>query len=100
MPRAGFTHTLVADTADSYQRIAPSSETTITFEKDCVAVILAAETAAVFVQFDGTAASATNGVPITAGAQPCYIPLGRFSNSAAALRAFSATGVLHCLQLA
>lgn len=30
MPRAGPSHTLVADTADAYQRITPSSETTIT----------------------------------------------------------------------
>ena len=100
MPRAGYTHVLTDIVADAYQRITPSTEIVTTLHKNCVAVILAAETANVFVTFDDSAASGTNGLPIIFGAQPIYIPLGRLANSASSLRAFSATGILHILQLA
>ena len=100
MPRSGYTHTLVANTANAYQRLTPSAEATVTLEKDCNAIMLAAETAAVFVTFDDTVASATNGIPIVAAAQPVYIPLGRVACVNDHLRAISATGVLHIIQLA
>ena len=100
MPRAGFTHVLPAIIADVYQRISPSSDTAVALQRECVALILAAETATVFVTFDDTTASATNGLPIISGAQPVYIPLGRIACTNGNLHAFSATGALHILQLA
>jgi len=100
VPRSGFTHVLPAAIANVYQRISPSSETTVTLERDCVALILAAETATCYVTFDDTVASATNGLPVLQAAQPIYIPLGRVACTNAHLRAFSATGALHILQLA
>lgn len=100
MPRAGYTHTLATPYADAYQRITSGGvEQVVTLADNCNSVILAAETAAVFVSFDGTAATATNGIPIISGAQPVYIPLGKNAHSSGQLRIFSATGILGLLQL-
>lgn len=103
MPRAGYTHILANTSSagfdDAYQRISAPNNQAIALPPNCTSMILAAETAAVFVTFDDTAASATNGLPIISGAQPVYIPLGKNAHSSGQIRAFSATGVLHVLLL-
>lgn len=102
MPRSGTTHVLARAAGGSdnaYSRKTPSVEATVTLNGDCNALMLAAETAAVFVTFDDTTASATNGLPIIAGAQALYIPLGKYGHTSGKIHIFSATGVLHILQL-
>jgi hypothetical protein len=98
--RSGFTHTLATPYADAYQRITSGgADTPLVLAPNCNAVILSAETATVFVTFDDTVGSATNGLPIISGAQPVYIPLGKTAHESGGLHIFSATGILHVIQL-
>ena len=101
MPRAGHTHTLVADTPAAQQQLNVNTEQTLVLEKDCVAVLLGARgTGAVNVTFDNSVASSVNGLPIACGSAPIFIPLGRLCNSAQALRAFGTGNFLDVVQLA
>jgi len=102
MPRPGHTHTLVASTANAYQRIGVDTAQTITLERDCVALLLAAEGQKIYIQFDDSTPSATNGLPVVAAAQPIYAPLGRLANANSTLKAIGAIagGFLHVTQLA
>jgi len=100
MPRAGYTHVLAGDVADAQQQLATGA--TLTLEPTCTAVILGARTQNMFVTFDDSAPSASNGLVIVAGAQPVYIPLGYFAHASHNLKVVesAATGALDVLQLA
>lgn len=72
---------------------------TVTLEATCTAVLLSATTANVVVTFDNTTPTATNGIPIIAGAQPVLIPIGYHGHSSHNIKA-AAGGVLDVVQLA
>lgn len=75
---------------------------TITLEGNCAAVVVDAKTNVGFLTFNGSTPSATNGLPIVAGAQPVMIPLGFFSHAGHAVKwASSVAGnsVLDLLQV-
>lgn len=82
--------------ASGYTRTAVDTAQAITMNRNTTAVLLAATSQTVFVTFDGTTPTATNGIPIIAGAQPVLIPLaGSLSGIGAA-----AGGFLHVQQIA
>jgi len=99
MPRAGYTHVLATPFADAHQQVGTASSTVLA--STCVAVILSARTQNMFVTFDNTVPSASNGIVIIATAQPVYIPLGYYAHVDHILRAVeqTATGLLDILQL-
>ena len=102
MPRAGYTHVLAGDVADAQQQLAVDTTQTLTLEPTCTAVMLGARAQSVWVTFDDTTPSATNGIAIVAGAQPVYIPLGYYAHANHNLKALGALagGFLDVLQLA
>lgn len=97
MPRQYETHMLPA--ASPHTQAATASSTLL--QRDCVAVILDARAQNMFVTFDGTVPSATNGIVIIASSQPVYIPLGYHAHAQHLIRAVeaAATGFLDILQL-
>ena len=100
MARSNETHFLADPTADAHQQVATGSSTVLA--RSCVALILNARGQNMFVTFDNTAPSATNGIVIVAGSQPIYIPLGYHAENSHIIRAVeqAATGFLDILQLA
>jgi len=100
MARSYETHFLASPVADAHQQVATASSTVLA--GNCVAVILDARTQDMFVTFDNTAPSATNGIVVKAGAQPLYVPLGYHAHVDHIIRAVeaAATGFLDILQLA
>lgn len=77
-----------------YQRLTPTVSTALTVPAGARYAMLNVETASVYMKDDGTAASATSGVAITAGTNYWYT--GKLS----AVRVFSATGILNVLYYA
>ena len=102
MARNFESHVLVSPTANAQQQAGVDTAQTILLEKTCVAVVLGARTQSVSVTFDDTVPSATNGLVITAGAQPVYIPVGFHGAVNGNLKAIglAAGGFLDVLQLA
>ncbi len=98
--RASEAHTLVTPVADAHQQVGTGTSTVLA--PNCTAVILGARTQNMFVTFDNSVPSASNGIVIVAGAQPVYIPLGYHADGSHTIRAVegAATGVLDILQLA
>ena len=92
MPRTGSAYQ-----SGSYSRTAVDTAQTIAISQHATAVLLAATAQTVFVTFDGSTPSATNGIPIIAGAQPVLIPLAP-SGGVKGIGA-AAGGFLHVQQL-
>jgi hypothetical protein len=81
----GATDTLITPIADAYQRLTRTSDTTLTLDRDCVAVMFAAATT--------PPPSPTNGLPIVAGAQAPHVFLAASMIEPAEATAFAeATG--------
>lgn len=99
MPRASEAHALVTPIADAHQQVATGTQTAL--NPKCTALILSARAQNMWVTFDGSVPSASNGITIIATAQPVYIPLGAH-NGDGTIRAVeaAATGLLDILQLA
>jgi hypothetical protein len=94
MPRPGITYIF-----NGYQRTAVPSDTVVTLDKKTNAVLLGAVTGNVYVTFDDTAASLTNGIPIVAGATPVLIPVGYIGAVNRKLHFFSTAGSIDLVQL-
>jgi len=99
MPRAGEQYVLATPSADAHQQVGTGTSTVLA--PNCTALLLSARAQNVFVTFDNSAPSASNGLTIVAGAQPVYIPLGYHAEASHTIRAVeaAATGLLDILQL-
>lgn len=94
--------TLAGDVADAHQQLAVDTVQTLTMEPACTSLILNARTQNVFITFDDSAPSTTNGITVIAAAQPWECPIGYFSHSSHNLKALGAAagGKLDVLQIA
>jgi hypothetical protein len=97
--RSGLIHVLAGDVADAMQQLATGA--TLTLEPTCVALLLGARGQAMWVTFDDSTPSTTNGLAVIAGAQPAYIPLGYHAHASHNVKTVqsAATGFLDVVQL-
>lgn len=100
--------TTINDRAKAHQQYNAGggpTEADVALEKDCVALMLSARTANVYVSFGGAVggnAAAGEGIEIIAGAQPVFVPLGYDSSPEHTIQCQGAAinALLNILQLA